>query len=84
MSRRIAVVICVPGFSAGCGPDNSVNSSAILPSTPVSSQVATVVVTPESSLLTVGDTLRLVASTRAAGGAPLLGRGADARRGSAA
>ena len=74
MSRRIAAVIWVLGFSAGCGADSSVSTGTILPITPGSSQVATVVVTPESSLLTVGDTLRLVASARDVGGAPLLGR----------
>ena len=74
MSRRIASVICILGISAGCGADSSVSTGTILPSAPGSSQVATVVVTPETSLLTVGDTLRLVASTRDAGGSPLIGR----------
>jgi trimeric autotransporter adhesin len=74
MSRRIAAVICMLGFSASCSSDNVVSSVVILPVTPVSSQVATVVVTPETSVLTVGGTLQLVASTRDVGGAPLIGR----------
>ena len=62
------------GLSVGCGSDDVIGNGSIQPITPGSSQVATVVVTPEYSLLTVGDTLRLVASTRDTGGSPLRGR----------
>ena len=44
------------------------------PTMPVSSQVATVVVSPLTATLTVGDTLRASAATLDAGGSPLLGR----------
>ena len=74
MSRRIAGILAVVGLSASCGSEEIAGNRGILPITPASSQVATVVVTPETSLLTIGDTLRLVASTRDAGGAALLGR----------
>ena len=74
MSCRIAGILAVVGLSASCGSDEIAGNRGILPITPASSQVATVVVTPETSLLTIGDTLRLVASTRDAGGAALLGR----------
>lgn len=59
---------------AACGGDGSAPTSASPPLTPSSSQVATVSVTPETFLLTVGDTVRLVAAPRDAGGLLLSGR----------
>jgi len=57
----------------GCGAGDPA-SGTIAPTTPVSSQVQSVVVTPNPSLLRIGDTLTFNASTRDAGGSPLLGR----------
>ena len=53
MSRRIAGILAVLGLSANCESDDIVGNRGILPSPPASSQVATVVVTPETSLRTV-------------------------------
>ena len=74
MLHRVIVVIAAMALSTGCASDDPVGSQTLPSTPPVSSQVATVVVTPETSLLTVGDTLRLAASTRDAGGSPLVGR----------
>jgi len=59
---------------AACGGDGSASTGSERPLTPSSSQVATVSVTPETFLLTVGDTVRLVAATRDAAGQLLSGR----------
>lgn len=74
MSRLTAGILFAVFALSSCSGDDGEQNRTILPTIPVSSQVATVIVTPETSLLTVGDTLRLVASTRDAGGSPLLGR----------
>ncbi len=58
--------------AAGCGGDVEPSVGPTLP--PASSQVASVVIAPQSVLVANGDTLTLVASTRDVGGAPLLGR----------
>lgn len=57
-----------------CGGDGSAPTGSERPLTPSSSQVATVSVSPETFLLTVGDTVRLVAATRDAAGQLLSGR----------
>lgn len=71
--RRLLSCLLAPLLVA-CGSDGSTSTGTGTVRPPVSSQVASVVVTPETILLAPGDTARLVAATRDAGGAPLLGR----------
>lgn len=70
---RIATSCCLSVVIAGCSSDTIVLPPGTVPPT-VTSQVATVVVTPETAFITVGDTLRLGAATRDALGRPLDGR----------
>lgn len=73
--RRASVVLallCTPGLMA-CGDETSSTDSGN-PVQPQSSQVASVVVTPQTVLVTAGDTVRLVAATRDVSGSPLPGR----------
>jgi uncharacterized protein YjdB len=74
MVRCTLAISLVSVIATGCSADAAADGRSVAPTMPVSSQVATVAVTPETSLLTVGDSLRLVAATRDAGGAPLVGR----------
>jgi uncharacterized protein YjdB len=74
MLRRTLSISLACVIATGCSDDAAADGRSVAPTTPVSSQVTTVAVTPETSLLTVGDSLRLVAATRDAGGAPLVGR----------
>ena len=74
--RAAVVAVLVAGplpLISACGSDGPVGSGRP-PIAPVSSQVTTVIVSPLTSLLLVGDTLRLTASTRDTSGTPLLGR----------
>lgn len=73
MSRRLAPSLVLSLLLGACGSDE-VSTGGRTPTSPISSQVASVVITPETILLAPGDTTRLVAATRDAGGAPLLGR----------
>jgi len=59
---------------AACGGDGTASTDPERPLTPSSSQVASVSVTPETFLLSVGDTVRLSAATRDAAGQLLSGR----------
>jgi hypothetical protein len=70
---RVAMCLLTCAAVVGCGGDGVRTDGSTQPPL-VSSQVAQVVVTPNPLLLRVGDTLTLTASTRDAGGAPLLGR----------
>ena len=63
MSRRIAGILAVLGLSANCESDDIVGNRGILPSPPASSQVATLVVTPETSLRTVAPAVATVSSS---------------------
>jgi hypothetical protein len=77
-AHLLRLVLAVPNTAllglalSGCGSD--VRNSGLVQPPEVSSQVAQVVVSPNSALLRIGDTLTLSASTRDVGGAPLLGR----------
>lgn len=73
MLRRVldVSILCL---LAACGSDGDVKGGGGPVTQPVSSQVATVNVTPITALLTVGDTLRLRAATLDVGGLSLLGR----------
>jgi uncharacterized protein YjdB len=74
MSLRItAAAVAASAFLVACGTDGPIGGGSPQPQ-PASSQVTTVVVSPLTSLATVGDTLRLAASTRDTSGTPLLGR----------
>ncbi len=66
---RISVLLA---STAACGTDAV--STGVNPPPAISSQVASVVVAPNTYLLTVGDTVRLVAATRDVSGSPLPGR----------
>jgi Bacterial Ig-like domain (group 2) len=59
---------------AGCGDDNGPAASGTPPVVLGSSQVASVVITPQNVLVAIGDSVRLVAATRDISGAPLVGR----------
>jgi uncharacterized protein YjdB len=72
MSLRIATLAAAT-FLVACGSDGPIGSGTEQPKA-ASSQVTTVVVSPLTSLVAVGDTLRLAASTRDTSGTPLLGR----------
>jgi uncharacterized protein YjdB len=69
----IAAVMCTTPL-LGCGAQEGGTLAPIVPPNGGSSQVASVVITPSAIGVTVGDTLRLVASTRDAAGSVLSGR----------
>lgn len=71
-SRSVALLAICVSLLVACGED--VNAGGRSPTGPVSSQVTTVVVSPETIRLAPGYTTRLTAVTRDASGAPLLGR----------
>lgn len=66
--RSVASILVL----GACGGDSQPAAGPALP--PASSQVASVVIAPQSVLVANGDTLTLVASTRDISGAPLPGR----------
>jgi Bacterial Ig-like domain (group 2) len=70
-AHAVVALAFLPGVVA-CGNDVTAGGREIL--APVSSQVASVAVTPLTALVSVGDTVRLVAATRDASGSPLPGR----------
>lgn len=70
--RLFSIPVLLAAMAAGCGDDVVTDNEP--DGTPTTSQVATVTVAPETSVLSVGDTLRLIATPRAAGGATLAGR----------
>jgi hypothetical protein len=72
MSYRLISSLAVLAAVVGCG---EVSNSTIAPTLPpASSQVASVVISPENVLVANGDTLTLVAATRDISGAALPGR----------
>jgi uncharacterized protein YjdB len=69
--RHLIICICAATATA-CSSDNS--SGGATPPIILSSQVASVVISPVNVLLARGDTVRLIAATRDISGAPLVGR----------
>lgn len=73
MSDRARLSLLLLPFLVACGGD-ATSSGSRTPVEPRSSQVVSVVITPQTVLLTAGDTVRLIAAARDVSGSPLLGR----------
>ncbi len=74
MPLRFTLRCSLLALVAACGGGDPVSVGNGMPVMPMSSQVASVVITPQTILLAPGDTVRLVAATRDVSGAPLPGR----------
>jgi uncharacterized protein YjdB len=74
MRRRSLLASLILLTAAACSDDGVVQPAAGNPVQQQSSQVASVVIAPQTVLLTLGDTVRLIASTRDVSGSPLPGR----------
>ncbi len=73
MSFRSVLAAAALFSLTACGTDGPVNSGSV-PIVPATSYVTSVVVSPLTTLLTVGDSLRLTASPRDTSGSVLAGR----------